>query len=232
MAALLVLATPAMAQADEAPKENPQPAAPVTPAEPVPVAPPAPAPAIPTPAQAEPENILYLDLSTGGRVKIQLYPQQAPAHVERIKALTREGFYNGVVFHRVIPGEIAQGGDPTGTGRGSSKLPDMKAEFNKVPHLRGTLSMARATDINSANSQFFIVYTPTFFFDGKYTAFGRVIGGMQFVDMLAPGEPPSQPSKILQASIAADNKPEPNYAAAIAAQPAEPVIGVSDLSGN
>lgn len=194
-------------------------------ATPVPVAP------VPTaPAAPDPENILYLDLSTGGRVAIQLYPQSAPNHVERIKTLARRGFYNGLTFHRVIPGEIAQGGDPTGTGRGNSDLPDLKAEFNQLPHLRGTLSMARANDVDSANSQFFIVYQPTFFYDGKYTAFGRVMTGMQYVDAIAPGEPPANPSRILQASIAADNKPLPDFS--VAAAPAEKQITVSDLSGN
>jgi cyclophilin family peptidyl-prolyl cis-trans isomerase len=158
------------------------------------------------------ENILYLDLSTGGRVTIKLDPAAAPAHVERIKALARRGFYNGQIFHRVIEGFMAQTGDPTGTGTGGSDLPDLKAEFNPVPHLRGTVSMARAGDPNSANSQFFICFQPRFALDNNYTAFGRVIGGMQYVDAIQRGEPPEKPDRILQASIAADHKPMPAFA--------------------
>jgi cyclophilin family peptidyl-prolyl cis-trans isomerase len=155
------------------------------------------------------ENILHLDLSTGGRVTILLNPAVAPAHVERIKTLARRGFYNGIVFHRVIDGFMAQTGDPTGTGKGSSDLPDLTAEFNTTPHLRGTVSMARADDVNSANSQFFICFQPRFSLDNKYTAFGRVIAGMQFVDAIARGEPPQEPDRIVQASVGADNLPPP-----------------------
>ncbi len=158
---------------------------------------------------ADLENILYLDLSTGGRVAIQLYPAIAPAHVERIKTLARRGFYNGIIFHRVIDGFMAQTGDPTGTGQGDSDLPDLKAEFNPTPHLRGTVSMARTNDPDSANSQFFICFLPRFSLDNKYTVFGRVISGMQYVDSIARGEPPVSPDKIVQASIAADNVPAP-----------------------
>tara|TARA_R110002033_G_scaffold22819_2_gene54650 strand:- start:12286 stop:12957 length:672 start_codon:yes stop_codon:yes gene_type:complete len=164
---------------------------------------PAPAPAS-VPAE---ENILYLDLSTGGRVAIQLFANLAPAHVERIKTLTRQGFYDGQIFHRVIDGFMAQTGDPTGTGTGGSDLPDLKAEFGKFPHVRGVVSMARAASEDSANSQFFIVFYPRFALDGKYSAFGRVTSGMEYVDKIARGEPPLNPSRILQASIAADNKP-------------------------
>ncbi len=171
------------------------------------------APAAPSAAPAaDTENILHLDLSTGGRVTIQLYPQLAPNHVERIKTLSRQGFYNGLVFHRVIDGFMAQTGDPTGTGQGDSPLPDLKSEFNPMPHLRGTVSMARTDDPNSANSQFFICFQPTFALDNKYTVFGRVISGMQHVDAIAKGEPPAQPDRILQASIAADNKAAPDFA--------------------
>jgi cyclophilin family peptidyl-prolyl cis-trans isomerase len=152
------------------------------------------------------ENILHLDLSTGGRVTIQLYPAMAPNHVERIKTLARQGFYDGQVFHRVIEGFMAQTGDPTGTGTGSSELPDLKAEFSQFPHLRGVVSMARAESEDSANSQFFIVFYPRFALDGKYTVFGRVTSGMEYVDTIERGEPPVNPSRILQASIAADNK--------------------------
>jgi cyclophilin family peptidyl-prolyl cis-trans isomerase len=179
----------------------------------------------------EQENILNLDLSTGGRVTILLYPNIAPAHVERIKTLARRGFYNGIVFHRVIEGFMAQTGDPTGTGTGSSDLPDLTAEFNATPHLRGTVSMARAGDPNSANSQFFICFQPRFSLDNNYTAFGRVISGMQYVDAIARGEPPAQPDRILQASVGADNVPMPNFAAGPkAAAPDLPKITVDDLN--
>jgi peptidylprolyl isomerase len=136
-------------------------------------------------------------------------PDWAPGHVERIKTLTRAGFYDGVVFHRVIDGFMAQGGDPTGTGQGGSELPDLKAEFNPMPHVRGTLSMARASEEDSANSQFFIVFYPRFSLDKKYTNFGRVIENMEAVDAINRGEPPAQPTYIVQASIAADNKAPP-----------------------
>lgn len=168
------------------------------------------APATPVTAAApSPENILHLDLSTGGRVTIQLFPEIAPMHVERIKTLARQGFYNGVIFHRVIDGFMAQTGDPTGTGQGGSQLPDLKAEFNKTPHLRGTVSMARTNEPDTANSQFFICFQPRFSLDNKYTVFGRVISGMQFVDAIERGEPPETPSKVMQASIGADNVTPP-----------------------
>ncbi|MEZ5708430.1 MAG: peptidylprolyl isomerase [Blastomonas sp.] len=194
------------------------------------------APAADQPAPAidpnDPDNVLYLDLSTGGRVAIQLYPDRAPQHVERIKTLARRGFYDGIIFHRVIEGFMAQTGDPTGTGTGGSELADVPAEFNKWPHLRGTVSMARAQDPNSANSQFFIVFYPRFSLDNNYTNFGRVISGMQFVDAINRGEPPAAPSRILQASLKSQNKPEPNYAAANAANAsqADQVISLDDLN--
>ena len=171
----------------------------------------APAPAIPLsvdPDQSHDlENIWYLDLSNGKRVAIRLMPQWAPNHVERIKTLTRQGFYDGIIFHRVIDGFMAQSGDPTGTGQGGSDLPDLKAEFNFFPHVRGTVAMARAQSEDSANSQFFIVFYPRFSLDRNYTNFGRVIAGMDGVDTIARGEPPENPTYIVQASIAADGKP-------------------------
>ena len=157
----------------------------------------------------DPDNVLLLDLSNGGRVAIRLMPKWAPSHVERIKTLTRQGFYDGVIFHRVIDGFMAQTGDPTGTGQGGSKLPDLKAEFNTVPHMRGSVSMARTDQPDSANSQFFIVFYPHFALDKHYTNFGRVISGMDVVDAIVRGEPPSNPTKIVQASIASDGKGRP-----------------------
>ncbi|MEO7247832.1 MAG: peptidylprolyl isomerase [Novosphingobium sp.] len=196
------------------------------------VAPPA-APALSTIVDADashdPDNVLYLDLSNGGRVAIRLVPAWAPTHVERIKTLTKQGFYNGVTFHRVIDGFMAQTGDPTGTGQGGSKLPDLKAEFNRVPHMRGTVSMARTNDPNSANSQFFIVFYPRFALDNRYTNFGRVIGGMGVADAIERGEPPEHPTKILQASLGSENKPQmmppppPLVAAPVAVAPPAPV---------
>ncbi|WP_324260683.1 peptidylprolyl isomerase [Altererythrobacter sp. H2] len=172
------------------------------------------------------ENILLLDLSNGKRVAIRLMPDWAPAHIDRVKTLARQGFYDGVIFHRVIDGFMAQTGDPTGTGRGGSELPDLTAEFNPMPHLRGTVSMARAASDDSANSQFFIVFYPRFSLDKKYTNFGRVIAGMDAVDAIQRGEPPANPTTILQASIAADNKPP-----RLAPPPAAPeAISVDDLN--
>ena len=158
---------------------------------------------------ADPENVWVLDLSNGQRVKMRLQAEWAPAHVERIKTLTRAGFYDGVVFHRVIDGFMAQGGDPTGTGQGGSELPDLKAEFNPMPHVRGTLSMARAASDDSANSQFFIVFYPRFSLDKKYTNLGRVIENMEAVDAINRGEPPTSPTFVVQASIESDNLPPP-----------------------
>jgi peptidylprolyl isomerase len=170
-----------------------------------PVAPVAPPSVIAVPAEvaADPQNLLTLDLSTGGHVVIQLRPDLAPASVERIRTLAQQGFYNGVIFHRVIPGFMAQTGDPTGTGQGGSKLPDLKAEFNAFPHMRGTVAMARAEAEDSANSQFYIMFAPKFSLDQQYTAIGRVIEGMAAVDAIAVGEPPANPTKIVKASIGA-----------------------------
>ncbi|MBO6526783.1 peptidylprolyl isomerase [Erythrobacter sp.] len=172
------------------------------------------------------ENILLLDLSNGERVAIRLKPDWAPNHVERIKTLTRQGFYDGVIFHRVIDGFMAQTGDPTGTGTGGSELPDIAEEFHRMPHVRGTVSMARAASPDSANSQFFIVFYPRFNLDNTYTNFGRVISNMAAVDAIQRGEPPANPTRIVQASIAADNKPVPvNTAPRVADE-----ISVDDLN--
>jgi cyclophilin family peptidyl-prolyl cis-trans isomerase len=164
----------------------------------------------------EPENILALDLSNGGRVLIRLMPAWAPGHVARVKALAGEGFYNGVVFHRVIDGFMAQTGDPTGTGTGGSQLPDLKAEFNPMPHVRGSVSMARTDQPDTANSQFFIVFLPRFALDKRYTNFGRVIGGMDTVDGIVRGEPPANPTRIIQASLLSQNLPRPAAPAPVA----------------
>ncbi|WP_292948779.1 peptidylprolyl isomerase [Novosphingobium sp.] len=175
----------------------------------------------------DPDNVLLLDLSNGGRAAIRLMPEWAPKHVERIKTLTKEGFYNGVIFHRVIEGFMAQTGDPTGTGQGGSKLPDLNAEFNDIPHLRGTVSMARTDEPNSANSQFFIVFYPRFALDHKYTNFGRVIAGMDVVDSIVRGEPPKNPTKIVQASLASEGKAPPPPPA-----PAAPAAITADMLSN
>jgi len=163
------------------------------------------------------ENVLHLDLSTGGRVSILLRPDAAPNHVERVKLLVRRGFYDGLLFHRVIDGFMAQTGDPQGTGEGGSELADLTAEFNELPHMRGAVSMARTQEPNSANSQFFIMFQPLLRLDRTYTVFGRVIAGMQWVDAIQRGEPPANPSRILQASLAADNKAPPAFPAPKAA---------------
>ena len=147
-------------------------------------------------------NTLTLTLSTGGDVVIRLRPDLAPGHVERIAGLARDGFYDGVVFHRVIPGFMAQGGDPTGTGMGGSKQPDLKAEFSSEPHVRGTCSMARSSSPDSANSQFFICFTYAGFLDGQYTVWGEVESGMEHVDALPTGEPVLEPGSIVKASVA------------------------------
>ena len=157
----------------------------------------------PAPA-ASPEDILVFELSTGGTVKVEMRPDKGPGHVARIKELVRSHFYDGTIFHRVIDGFMAQGGDPTGTGMGGSKLPNLKAEFNDLPHLRGVASMARSQSPESANSQFFIVLAPSQFLDGQYTAWGRVSEGMDAVDGIAKGEPPANPTKIVKAYVLAD----------------------------
>jgi len=147
-------------------------------------------------------NTLTLTLSSGGDVVIRLRPDLAPGHVERIAGLARDGFYDGVVFHRVIPGFMAQGGDPTGTGTGGSKLPDLKAEFSDEPHVRGACSMARTAKPDSANSQFFICFDDARFLDNQYTVWGNVESGMEYVDALPVGEPPREPGRIEKATVA------------------------------
>ncbi len=160
---------------------------------------------------ADLENTLFLDIADNGgkakgRVTIALRPDLAPGHVGRIKELAREGFYDGVVFHRVIEGFMAQGGDPTGTGMGGSKKPDLKAEFSAESHTRGACSMARSSSPNSANSQFFIVFDEAKFLDKQYTVWGRVTEGMDIVDTIKRGEPVKNPDKIAKAQVAADVK--------------------------
>ena len=147
------------------------------------------------------DETLTLTLDSGD-VVIKLRPDLAPGHVERITTLAKEGFYDGVVFHRVIPGFMAQGGDPTGTGMGGSKLPNIKAEFSREKHIRGVCSMARSSNPNSANSQFFICFDDATFLDGQYTVWGEVTEGMEHVDALPKGEPPRTPGKIVKAVVA------------------------------
>ena len=178
----------------------------------------APAARLAPPPVTDKSNLWLIDLSTGGRVTVWLRPDVAPKMVERIKTLTREHFYDGLAFHRVIDGFMAQGGVPAGDGTGGSKLPNVPAEFNYLPHVRGAVSAARADDKDSANSQFYIVFQPRLALDKKYTVFGRVIDGMQFVDAIERGEPPQNPSRIVHAWIAADNPPA--YVAAPAPPPA------------
>ncbi len=150
------------------------------------------------------ENTLYLELKDG-RVVIELFPAKAPNHVARIKELAREGFYDGIIFHRVIEGFMAQTGDPTGSGTGGSGK-RIKAEFNDVRHVRGTASMARAANPDSADSQFFICFESAPFLNREYTAWGQVVEGMEFVDNIAKGEPPANPDKIISLKVAADVK--------------------------
>ena len=191
-------------------------------------APAAPALSINAPAEvaADPANRLTLDLSNGGRVVVQLRPDAAPLMVQRIQSLAQAGFYNGLVFHRVIPGFMAQGGDPKGDGTGGSPLPDVKAEFNRLPHLRGTVAAARSENPDSANSQFYIMFAPRVSLDNKYTVFGRVIEGMAFVDRITPGEPPEEPTRIVRATLGAPVAvaASPSAAPAPAPAPAAPVV--------
>jgi peptidylprolyl isomerase len=154
-------------------------------------------------ASSERENTLYIHLP-GGRVTIQLRPDLAPLHVARIKELAREGFYDGTPFHRVIDNFMAQGGDPTGTGTGGSKKPNLKAEFSREKHVRGTCSMARASSPDSANSQFFICFADAPFLNGQYSIWGQVTSGMEHVDALKRGEPVPKPDRIVKMQVAAD----------------------------
>jgi peptidylprolyl isomerase len=153
----------------------------------------------------DPENTLIMD-TTQGKVVIALRPDLAPKHVERIKQLAREGFYDGIVFHRVIEGFMAQTGCPQGTGTGGSKYPNLPAEFNAEKHVRGVCSMARSQNPNSANSQFFICFDDATFLDKQYTAWGKVIEGMENVDKIKRGEPVANPDKIKSLKVAADVK--------------------------
>ena len=157
------------------------------------------APAAAQPA-SDPQNTVYLQ-TKDGRITIRLRPDLAPKHVEQIKALTKRGFYDGIVFHRVIPGFMAQTGDPTGTGSGGSDLPDLKAEFSGEKHKRGTVSAARTQNPDSANSQFYICFDDAPWLDRQYSVWGEVVEGMEHVDALPKGEPPRDPGKIVKASL-------------------------------
>lgn len=154
-------------------------------------------------AYADPENTLVIE-TTKGKVVIAMRPDLAPNHVAHIKKLAREGFYDGIVFHRVIDGFMAQTGDPTGTGTGSSKYPNLKQEFNAEPHVRGVASMARSQNPDSANSQFFIVFNDARFLDRQYTVWGKVIEGMENVDQIKRGEPVRDPDSMISVKVAAD----------------------------
>ncbi|MGH1417375.1 MAG: peptidylprolyl isomerase [Hyphomicrobiaceae bacterium] len=163
------------------------------------------APAQLSASELDPENTLVLELSTG-TVVIKLRPDLAPNHVARAKRLAREGFYDGIIFHRVIDGFMAQTGDPTGTGTGGSKYPDLRAEFTPAAYERGTVGAARSASPDSANSQFFITFKHTPALNGQYTVWGEVVKGMTSVDKVARGQPPAQPDKIVKAYVLADKK--------------------------
>ena len=168
------------------------------------------------------ENRIHMELETG-LVIIELNDKSAPLHAQRIRQLAREGFYDGVIFHRVIDGFMAQTGDPTGTGRGGSSYKDLKAEFSSIPFRRGTVGMARANDPDSANSQFFICFQDALFLNGQYTVIGQVIAGMDRVDAIARGEPPANPDKILRLYVAsAADSQSPESPPADAPPPAAP----------
>ena len=162
------------------------------------------------PAGLDPKNTIIIELKDGN-VLIELLPKVAPKHVERIKTLTKQKFYDGIVFHRVIDGFMAQTGDPTGTGMGGSKLPNLKAEFSDEPHIRGALSMARAANPDSANSQFFIVTKDSRFLDHQYTVWGRVVSGMEIVDKIKKGDQNfngevKNPDKMIRVYLASESK--------------------------
>lgn len=184
----------------------------------------------PIPAPSDPQNLWILDLTSGGRVTIWLRPDVAPLMVERVKTLTRQKFYDGLTFHRVIEGFMAQGGDPAGNGSGGSSLPDLKAEFNYLPHTRGSVAAARAQADDSANSQFYVVLQPSLTLDKKYTVFGRVLSGMEFVDAVQRGEPPANPSRIVHAYIGADNPPPYQNLPAALLAPAAPSASPGGLT--
>jgi peptidylprolyl isomerase len=161
-----------------------------------------------TAAQADAAEKIEMTLSTGGPVVIELLPDRAPQHVARIKELANEGFYDGIVFHRVIEGFMAQTGDPTGTGMGGSDKPDLPAEFTNYPYKRGTIGMARTADPNSANSQFFFCFDDEgcSFLTGQYTVWGQVTEGMEHIDAVARGEPPASPDKIVSMKVVNDKE--------------------------
>ena len=153
---------------------------------------------------ATPDNTLVIELSSGGNVLIELLPDVAPKHVARIKELAKAGFYDGIIFHRVIPGFMAQTGDPTGTGTGGSGKGNVMAEFNKKPFVRGAVGAARSQNPNSADSQFFICFADASFLNGQYTVWGNVIEGMENVDKIAVGEPPANPTKMTKVRLQSD----------------------------
>jgi peptidylprolyl isomerase len=149
---------------------------------------------------ASPEDTLVIELESG-RVVVELLPDVAPKHVARVKELANAGFYDGIVFHRVIPGFMAQTGDPTGTGTGGSGKGNVQAEFSRLPFERGTVGAARSQNPNSADSQFFIVYDRASWLDGQYTVWGRVVEGMELVDKIAAGEPPARPDRMVRVRV-------------------------------
>lgn len=167
---------------------------------------------------ADPENTILMEISSGGTVVLELKPDVAPKHVERIKKLAREGFYDGIIFHRVIDGFMAQTGDPTGTGTGGSKYGDLPAEFNNENFGRGTVGMARASSPDSANSQFFICFEDCSFLNGQYTVFATVTEGMDFIDAVKKGEPPANPDKIVKMQVQADVAKPAEAAAPVATE--------------
>ena len=157
-----------------------------------------------TAEDAQADETLSMELSSGGTVTIKLRPDLAPKHVERVTTLTSEGFYDGIIFHRVIDGFMAQTGDPTGTGMGGSEYPDVPAEFSDENFGRGTVGAARSASPDSANSQFFICFDDCSFLDGQYTVWGQVTEGMEHIDAIAKGEPPAEPDRMISVKVAAD----------------------------